>query len=95
VLFEGRDTAGKGGCISAITETLNPRQVHVVALASRVSASARSGIFSAMSRICPRLVARTLRSQLVQPRRGRKGYGILHRCRIQAFLGRCLCLKKC
>ena len=33
VLFEGRDTAGKGGSISAIAETLNPRQVRVVALA--------------------------------------------------------------
>ena len=32
VLFEGRDTAGKGGCISAIAQTLNPRQVHIVAL---------------------------------------------------------------
>lgn len=32
VLLEGRDTAGKGGTISAITERLNPRQVHVVAL---------------------------------------------------------------
>jgi len=33
VLFEGRDTAGKGGVIHAIAETLNPRQVHIVALA--------------------------------------------------------------
>jgi polyphosphate kinase 2 len=32
VLFEGRDAAGKGGCINAIAETLNPRQVRVVAL---------------------------------------------------------------
>lgn len=32
VLFEGRDTAGKGGTIAAITERLNPRQVRVVAL---------------------------------------------------------------
>jgi polyphosphate kinase 2 len=32
VLMEGRDTAGKGGVISAIAETLNPRQCHVVAL---------------------------------------------------------------
>jgi polyphosphate kinase 2 len=32
VIFEGRDAAGKGGCINAIAETLNPRQVHVVAL---------------------------------------------------------------
>ena len=33
VLFEGRDTAGKGGVINAITERLNPRLTHVVALA--------------------------------------------------------------
>ena len=32
VLVEGRDTAGKGGVISAITGTLNPRQVRSVAL---------------------------------------------------------------
>jgi polyphosphate kinase 2 (PPK2 family) len=31
VLFEGRDTAGKGGVINAIAERLNPRQCHVVA----------------------------------------------------------------
>jgi polyphosphate kinase 2 len=33
VVFEGRDTAGKGGCINAIAERLNPRQARVVALA--------------------------------------------------------------
>ncbi|PTT65081.1 polyphosphate kinase 2 [Stenotrophomonas sp. HMWF003] len=32
VLFEGRDTAGKGGAIQAIAEHLNPRQCRVVAL---------------------------------------------------------------
>lgn len=32
ILFEGRDTAGKGGAINAVTEHLNPRQCHVVAL---------------------------------------------------------------
>jgi polyphosphate kinase len=32
VVVEGRDTAGKGGVISAIADTLNPRQCHVVAL---------------------------------------------------------------
>jgi polyphosphate kinase 2 len=32
VIVEGRDTAGKGGAIHAITERLNPRQVKVVAL---------------------------------------------------------------
>ena len=33
VLFEGRDSAGKGGAIDAIREHLNPRQCRVVALA--------------------------------------------------------------
>ena len=32
VLFEGRDTAGKGGTIRAISNRLNPRQCRVVAL---------------------------------------------------------------
>ncbi len=32
VVIEGRDTAGKGGVISAIASTLNPRQCRVVAL---------------------------------------------------------------
>ena len=32
VIVEGRDTAGKGGAIHAISETLNPRQCHTVAL---------------------------------------------------------------
>jgi len=32
VIFEGRDTAGKGGTIKRITETLNPRYCKVVAL---------------------------------------------------------------
>jgi polyphosphate kinase 2 len=33
VVIEGRDTAGKGGVIAAIADTLNPRQCRVVALA--------------------------------------------------------------
>lgn len=33
VVIEGRDTAGKGGVISAISDTLNPRQCRTVALA--------------------------------------------------------------
>jgi polyphosphate kinase 2, PA0141 family len=32
VIFEGRDTAGKGGVIKAISGPLNPRQCHTVAL---------------------------------------------------------------
>ncbi|MBI1403231.1 MAG: polyphosphate kinase 2 [Porphyrobacter sp.] len=33
VLFEGRDTAGKGGAIGAVRDRLNPRQCRTVALA--------------------------------------------------------------
>ncbi|HMS94667.1 MAG TPA: polyphosphate kinase 2 [Tabrizicola sp.] len=32
VVFEGRDAAGKGGTIKAVTENMNPRQAYVVAL---------------------------------------------------------------
>ncbi len=32
ILFEGRDTAGKGGAIRAVAEKLNPRQCKIVAL---------------------------------------------------------------
>ena len=32
VLFEGRDTAGKGGAIKALAGPINPRQCHIVAL---------------------------------------------------------------
>ncbi len=32
VLFEGRDTAGKGGAIQAVADKLNPRQCRIVAL---------------------------------------------------------------
>ena len=32
VLFEGRDTAGKGGAIKALADRLNPRQCRIVAL---------------------------------------------------------------
>ena len=32
VIFEGRDTAGKGGVLNALSQRLNPRQVRVVAL---------------------------------------------------------------
>ena len=32
IVFEGRDAAGKGGAIQRLTEHLNPRKAHVVAL---------------------------------------------------------------
>ncbi|MEZ5680783.1 MAG: polyphosphate kinase 2 [Erythrobacter sp.] len=38
VLFEGRDTAGKGGAIQAVRERLNPRQCRTVALSKPTEA---------------------------------------------------------
>jgi len=38
VLFEGRDTAGKGGCISRFMEHLNPRHARAVALSKPTEA---------------------------------------------------------
>ena len=38
VLFEGRDTAGKGGAIGAVRHGLNPRQVRTVALSKPTEA---------------------------------------------------------
>ncbi|WP_417320054.1 polyphosphate kinase 2 [Erythrobacter aureus] len=38
VLFEGRDTAGKGGAIKTVRDRLNPRQCRIVALAKPTEA---------------------------------------------------------
>jgi polyphosphate kinase 2 len=38
IVFEGRDSAGKGGTIKRFTEHLNPRSAHVVALAKPTDA---------------------------------------------------------
>ncbi len=45
VVFEGRDSAGKGGAIQRLTEHLNPRSAHVVALGRPTSIEARQWYF--------------------------------------------------
>ena len=45
VLFEGRDTAGKGGAIGAIADQLNPRQCRVVALSKPTEAESGQWYF--------------------------------------------------
>jgi len=54
VLFEGRDSAGKGGAIDAIREHINPRQCHVVALAKPTEREAGQWYFQ---RYAPHLPA--------------------------------------
>jgi polyphosphate kinase len=45
VLFEGRDTAGKGGAIEAIRAHINPRQCRVVALSKPAERESRQWYF--------------------------------------------------
>jgi polyphosphate kinase 2 len=45
VLFEGRDAAGKGGTIHAVSKNLNPRVCHVAALAKPSDHEARQWYF--------------------------------------------------
>ena len=47
VMFEGRDAAGKGGTIKAITERVSPRVFRLVALPPRRTARSRSCTCSA------------------------------------------------
>ena len=50
VVFEGRDTAGKGGSIHMFASTLNPRQCHVVALPAPSEREQRPMVFPALRR---------------------------------------------
>lgn len=45
VLFEGRDTAGKGGAIRAVSQRLNPRQCRIVALSKPTEREASQWYF--------------------------------------------------
>ena len=80
VVFEGRDTAGKGGSIKAITERVSPRVFRVVALPHPDRARAVADVHPALhpAPAC-RGRSRHLRPQLVQPRRRRTRHGLLHR----------------
>ena len=80
VIFEGRDAAGKGGAIKAITERVSPRVFRIVALPiadrAREDPDVRAALHGAHAR---RGRDRPVRSQLVQPRRRRARDGLLHR----------------
>jgi polyphosphate kinase 2 (PPK2 family) len=88
VVIEGRDTAGKGGVITAISETLNPRQCRVPWRCPSPASAKRTQWY--FQRYVAHLPAgrrnRAVRPQLVQPRRRRAGDGLLHRNPGQRFL---------
>ena len=80
VIFEGRDAAGKGGTIKRITESLSPRVCRVEALPAAHRTGADPVVLPALCRLSS--FGRRdgpLRSQLVQPGRGRAGHGLLLR----------------
>ena len=80
VVFEGRDTAGKGGTIKAITERVSPRVFRVVALPGADRARAVADVRAALHAPLPcGGRGRDLRPQLVQPGGRRAGHGLLHR----------------
>ena len=54
IVFEGRDTAGKGGTIKRITERVSPRVFRVVALPPRPSGRSRKCLSSGTSGISRR-----------------------------------------
>ncbi len=66
IAFEGRDAAGKGGTIKAITARLSPRVFRVVALPAPTERERSRTVHSALHRAIPRRRrGRYLRSQLV------------------------------
>ena len=80
VVFEGRDTAGKGGTIKAITERVSPRVFRVVALpAPTEREKSQMYVQRYIAALPGGRRGRDLRPQLVQPRRRRAGDGLLHR----------------
>ena len=86
IIFEGRDAAGKGGTIRALTERVSPRVFRVVALPAP-SDREKSQMY--MQRYMQHFPAagrgRDFRPQLVQPRRRRVRHGLLHEGTARAF----------
>ena len=90
IVFEGRDGAGKGGTIRAITERVSPRVFRVVALPAPIRSREEPGLHAALlAALSGRRRGRHLRSELVQPRRRRVRHGLLHRQQHKRFLELC------
>ena len=90
VLFEGRDTAGKGGVIKRITELLNPGVLPGRGPAQAERPRADAVVLPALHRTPPgRRRDHPVRPQLVQPGRRRTGHGVLHQDEYDEFLRFC------
>ena len=74
IVFEGRDGAGKGGTIKAITERVSPRVFRVIALPAPTEREKTQMYGAALHAALPgRGRDRDLGPQLVQPRRASSG----------------------
>ena len=79
VIFEGRDAAGKGGTIKAITERVSPRVFRLVALpAPSDREKTQMYLQRYMQHFPGRRRSRDLRPELVQPRRRGACDGVLY-----------------
>ena len=90
VLFEGRDTAGKGGTIDSSPAPSTRASARQWRCPRRPSASRANGISSAMSRICPAKGEIVLFDRSWYNRAGvEKVMGYCTEQQVEAFLGRC------
>ena len=79
IVFEGRDTAGKGGTIKRITERVSPRVFRIVALPAPTDREKSQMYIQRYLRAFPGgRRGDHLRPFLVQPGRRRTGDGLLH-----------------
>jgi len=87
VVFEGRDGAGKGGTIKALTERVSPRVFRVAAAARSHGTGEKPDVPATVHMsLSGRRRDRHFRPQLVQPRRRRARDGVLHREQTKRFL---------
>ena len=95
IVFEGRDAAGKGGTIKAITERVSPRVFRLVALPAPSDREKTQMYVQRYMQHFPRgRRNRDLRPQLVQPCRRRTRDGLLHGGAVPAVPGVCPSFEK-
>ncbi|TWI14026.1 polyphosphate kinase 2 [Aerolutibacter ruishenii] len=88
VIFEGRDTAGKGGAINAIADTLSPRQCRIAALPKPSERETTQWYFQRYAAHLPAAGEITLFDRSWYNRAGvEKVMGFAKPAQVKAFLG--------
>lgn len=96
VIFEGRDTAGKGGAIQAVADRLNPRQCRVVALGKPSEAEAGQWYFQRFTQHLPGRGQITLFDRSWYNRAGvERVMGYATPSQVEAFLGTVPSSRRC